>query len=248
VQSRARIVAEADGRGGTRLVTLCAPAPISLRETDQGLFLVASAQGLLGDDCLELEIVVQRDAHLCLRSAAATVAYASTMAQFSISARVAAGGSLEWRPEPLIATSKCRLRVLAHIDLEVGASLDWTDVCILGRTGEEPGEVELRVSVDHDGRPALRHQLVVGAESPGWDGPAILAMHRAVGCVVLVDPSDAGQGSPYDALSGASWAVLPLESGGRLISAVGADLIEVREAMERARSEIRSTMTVALTT
>jgi urease accessory protein len=230
VRSRARIVAEAAQGGGTRLTELSAPAPLGLRETDDGLFLVSSAQGLLAEDDLELDIVVGRGAHLRLRSAAAAVAYSSTDARLQIRARVASAASLDWSPEPLIATSKCRLRVSARIDLDQGAAVQWNDQCILGRSGEEPGELELSLSLNYMDRPALRHRIVL-SDASGWEGPAVLGDARALGTLLQFDPRAEENGPRPRPASGPSWAVLPLEAGGLIVNALGADLFEMQEAM-----------------
>ena len=75
MRASARLVAEATRAGPTRLVEVSASAPFAVRETPDGVFLVGSAQGLVGSDELELDLVVGDGASLTLRTAAASIAY-----------------------------------------------------------------------------------------------------------------------------------------------------------------------------
>ncbi|GAA3355652.1 hypothetical protein GCM10017744_019040 [Streptomyces antimycoticus] len=64
---------------------------------------------------------------------------------------------------------------------------------ILGRTGESPGHLTARLTVHRAGRPLLDQELSYGpGPGPGalgWDGGAVLGGHRAVGQLLVVDPS-----------------------------------------------------------
>jgi urease accessory protein len=42
--------------------------------------------------------------------------------------------------------------------------------------------------VNLDGHPLYRHELAVGPDADGWNGPAVLGTARATGSVLLVDP------------------------------------------------------------
>ena len=234
VKSLTRIHAERAEDGGTRFAELSATAPISLRETPDALYLVASAQGLLSDDVIRLEIVVGAGAHLRIKSAAATIAYASRDAHLEVDATVGVGGRLEWLPEPLIATARCHLVSSVQVALDADASLDWLDECILGRSDEEPGSVELGISIERGSSPLLRHRVVVGEALSGWDGPAILGVNRAIGQRVIVDPRRAEFLTTSATSSESTWALLPLDAGGVLITAVGADLVGLRNSMAEA--------------
>jgi urease accessory protein len=238
MKSLTRIHAERAEDGGTRLSELSATAPISLRETPDALYLVASGQGLLDDDLIRIEIVVGAGAQLRIRSAAATIAYTSRDARLEVNATVGAGGRLEWLPEPLIATATCHLVVSAEVDLDLDASLDWLDECLLGRSDEQPGSVELGISVERDASPLLRHRVVVGEALTGWDGPAILGPNRAIGQRVLFDPRRAEPLTTSATASDSTWAVLPLDAGGVLITALGADLVDLRNSMAEAAARV----------
>ena len=64
----ARVVAEPDGRGGTRLARLRSQAPLILRGTPESVYLVGGAGGPLGGDDLTIEIDVRPGAELTVRA------------------------------------------------------------------------------------------------------------------------------------------------------------------------------------
>ena len=218
MESRASIVAELDSRGETRIVGLSEAAPLALRWTRDAVFLVSTAQGLLGDDALELHVTVRAGATLRIRSAAAMLAYTSRNARFSVTAEVASGGFLDWEPEPLITTRHCRLSVHSHLTLAGDARLRWTESCLLGRFEEEPGDLATSISVNHDGWPLLRHELTIGSDAPSWDGPAGLGGARAIGYRVVVDPRRTAM-----TRAGAGWAAMALDTQSVVISALATD-------------------------
>ena len=80
MRATARIVAVADGRGGTRLAVLQGEVPLLPRRTGSAgpgpvtVHLVGGAAGPLGGDDLHLAVRVGPGARLRLRSVAATVA------------------------------------------------------------------------------------------------------------------------------------------------------------------------------
>ena len=229
MRSSARIVAVADLRGTTRFTELRGAAPLALRVTRDALYLVSTAQSLLGDDEVDLEILVGKGATLRVRSAAAMIAYASKGARFSITAEVEESGLLDWRPEPIIATGRCETSIDAKISLQAGAALSWHEECLLGRFGEQPGELELGLFIDHDDAPLLRQQLRVGPRAQGWNGPAVLGCERALGYRVL-----AGSWPRPRAAVGEGWGVLELDGPGTVISALASDLPELRRRIAAA--------------
>jgi urease accessory protein len=230
MRASARLVVEADPLGKTRIIELTASAPLGMRMTRDALYLIGTAQGLVGDDDLELEITVRRGATLHVRSVAATIAYASNNAHLRITCFVETGGHLGWRPEPIIATHRCRVRVSSHIYLTKGATLEWNEECLLGRCNEEPGDLDLVCNIDYDHQPLLRHQLRIGSEAGGWDGPAGIGGYRAVGYCAFV-----GEDLETEARHGKGWAACNLDGPGFVISALATNLLDLREQMEQAR-------------
>ncbi len=149
---------------------------------------------------------------------------------------VAAGGELHWLPEPLISVTGSELAVRTLVDLEPGARLVLRDELVLGRTGEGPGRLTSRLTVRVEGRPVLDQELDFGPGAPGgWDGPAVLGGHRAVGQLVVCDPEFAEKPVSPDA-SAEGAVVLPLAGPKAvLVSAVAPDALRLRLSSWTAR-------------
>ena len=232
--ARARVVAEPDGRGGSRLIGLRSCAPLLVRPTPAGVYLVGGAAGPIGGDELLLEVVVEAGAVLTLRTAAASLVLSGpgpAPSRSTIEARVESGGLLRWLPEPLVAAAGCRHRASARIELDGRAALVWREEIALGRHGEQPGSLSARVAVDVAGRPVLRQELAVGEGYLGWDGPAVTGGRRAVGSVVVADPAFAASPPPPAVLEGGHAAVLPLAGPAAQVTAVGIDAPELRRRL-----------------
>ena len=169
----AAVVAEVAAGARTRCTTLRSAPPISLRDTPDGLYLVASGAGPVGGDDLRLEVEVGRGASLVVRSAAAAMVLPGPRGMPSslrVQARV--GGSLRWEPEPTILVEGCDHRTTTIIDLAEDATLVWREVVVLGRHEEPTGSLLQRLHVDRDGAPLLRTELPIGPRWPGAEGPA----------------------------------------------------------------------------
>lgn len=230
MKARARVVAEADGRGSTRLAVVRSEAPLILRSTPGALYLVGGAGGPLGGDDLTLEIEVGPGARLTVRTAAASVALPGVgPSKVAVSATVAAGGALEWLPEPVVAAQGCDHHIRSTIVLAAGARLTWRDELVLGRHGEGAGSVVTRAHVDLAGAPLLRHELALGACHPAAAGPAVTGGARAVGSVLLVGDGGAPQES---VLLGPTAAVLPLAGGGAQVVALAGDATTLRRLLD----------------
>ena len=193
--ARAAVTAEAGPGGGTRVTGLRSAAPLLLRVTPRGVYLVGGAAGPVGGDRLRLDIRVGAGAELILRTAAASVALRGPggprkdASRLEIEASVGPGGGLRWEPEPSVAAAGCRPRVTAAVALAEGARLLWREERIAGRHGEEPGSIRSLLGVDLGAQALLRHELRVGPDAPGWAGPAGAGGGRAIGTVV-VEPTD----------------------------------------------------------
>lgn len=262
MQVRAELTAAAPSGPGrpSRLTRRLDGAPLAWRSTPDGVYLVGTAATPVGDDAVEIDVVVEAGATLVVRSAAATVAWSASGTEQAVTATVADGGMLDWRLQPLVATAGCRHRQQVGVRLEGTGALRWTEEILLGRCRERPGRLDLRLDVDLDGEALLRHQLTVGPGASGWDGPAVLGDHRAVGLILragrrsaLVDtgpgesvPGEARPGDPQrgddarvaGAGVGEGWAVLELDGPAALVTAVAADLPTLRRAMQQAAYHI----------
>jgi urease accessory protein len=229
VKARARIVAESDGQGGTRLTALRSEAPLVLRSTAEALYLVGGAGGPLGGDDLTLEITIGAGASLTVRTAAASIALPGTgPSKVQVRATVAAGGELRWLPEPVVAVAGCDHRMEVTLDLEAGAVLVWREELVLGRHKESGGSVVTRANVDLAGQPLLRHELALGPRHPTAAGPAVIAGARAVGSLLL-----AGQEMTVPAVTlGPTAAVLPLAGAGVQIVVLAEGAVELRRLLD----------------
>lgn len=230
----AAVTAVDDGRGGTRLAEMRSAAPLALRPTPRGLYLVGGAAGPIGGDHLRLRVEVGPGASLTVRTAAASVALPGRCGRTSdleVHATVADGGSLRWLPEPAVAAARCRHRLLSQISLARGARLVWRDELVLGRHGEDPGDYVSRISVDVGDRAVLRQELAVGGSHPGWRGPAVTGGCRAVGSIVVVDPRLEPLPSP-PTLATERAAVLALPGPAVQVVALAGDAVSLRRLLD----------------
>lgn len=200
VKAHAEIRAEPDGHGGVRMAVLRSQAPLLLRRTPDAVFLVGGAAGPLGGDDLRLHIQVCSGAVLQMRSVAASLAQpdpAGRPSDMSIEVDVAAGGALDWAPEPLVLTTGAHHRVHTSINLHGDAALRWRDVTVLGRHDEQSGLVEQNVTLTQDGEEVLCQQHAWGQGAPeGWSGPAVLAGARVVASEIAVRQGPASPRPP----------------------------------------------------
>ncbi|MFM9630841.1 urease accessory protein UreD [Streptomyces galilaeus] len=242
VHATARIRAREDGRGGTALPVLESDGPLALRRTrgDAGearVLLVGAMSGPLGGDRFAVEAEVGSGARLRVGSAAATIALpgqAKDEAHYAVRLDVADGGELHWLPEQLISARGSDLYVTTRADLAPGARLVLREEQVLGRVGEEPGRLTSRLVVRVGGRAVLDQELSCGPGAPGgWDGPAVLAGHRAVGQIVVVRPEFVAD--PVTArMLGESATLVPLAGPAALVTAVAADGLRLRRVLDEA--------------
>lgn len=236
------IVGPGVGTGPARVERMVHAAPVGWRVTPDAMYLVGTSASPVADDDVAIDVEVRAGANLVVRSSAATVAWRGRAggSRQRVTVRVGAGASLDWRPEPLIATAGCDHRQEVRILLAGGAALRWEEKLILGRHGEQPGRLTSRLRVDVDGAALLRHTLSVGADAPGWDGPAVLGGRRAVGLVLVAGPY---QDPP--ARSGDGWACMPLAGPGSLTVAVAPSSPELDRLVDALRPPMPATAQAA---
>ncbi|MDG4766522.1 urease accessory protein UreD [Solwaraspora sp. WMMD406] len=254
MRARARLVAEVDATGRTRLASLRGEPPLVLRRTgprtagdgdsDAGeveVHLVGAAAGPLAGDDLRLDVEVGAGARLCLRTVAASLALPGAGGGRSVLemvVRVAAGGALRWLPEPLIAAAGCDHVSRSVVELADGASLVWREELVCGRAGEPSGDARIDTVVRYAGQTLLRTDLAVGPRAAGWAGPAVLAGAKATGSMLVVRPEWADGGAPTAAPLGPGAALLPLAGGPAvLVTATGPTAHQVRAHLDRAADQ-----------
>jgi urease accessory protein len=236
------VVAETDGFGGTRLAVLRGQSPLLLRRTGARttggvtVHLVGGAAGPLRGDELRLDIEVGPGAWLEMLSVAAQLALPGRpgpASRLTITASVAAGGTLRWIPEPLIAASGCDHVAVTRVAVQDGGSLLWRDDLVCGRHGEDSGDFVADLLISYAGSALYRHELAVGPRAPGWDGAAVLGSGRAVGTVLTAGPQAAWPaGTAVPGGAGPDTAIMPLAGPGLLATAVGADIRAVRASLD----------------
>ncbi|GAA5069199.1 urease accessory protein UreD [Streptomyces similanensis] len=250
VRATARIVARDDGRGGTCLPVLAGEGPLAPRRTRGGaaearVLLVGAMSGPLGGDRLTVDARAEAGARLRIGSAAATIALPGQVpapARYDVRLTVADGGELHWLPEQLISARGSDLHVATHADLAPTARLVLREEQVLGRAGERPGRLTSRLTVRIGGRAVLDQELSCGPGAPGgWDGPAVLAGHHAVGQLVLVRPEFAH--TPVTSrLLGEGAALVPLAGPAALVSAVAPDALRLRRLLDAALGELEAAL------
>ncbi|WP_328460089.1 urease accessory protein UreD [Actinoplanes sp. NBC_00393] len=238
MRASASIVAEADGRGGTRLAVLKGESPLLLRRTgprDAGrmtVHLVSGGAGPLRGDELDLDIEVAAGAWLEIRSVAASLALPGRAglpaSRLTVTARVAAGATLRYQPEPLIAAAGCDHVAVTRVDVDEGGILLWRDDLVCGRHAEPSGDVVADTTIRYAGSTLYRHELAVGPRAPGWSGAAVLGGGRAVGTVVAAGPGVSASAS----VPAPDAAVMPLAGPGVLVTVVGADSRQVSAVLD----------------
>ena len=230
----ARITAELDSRGVTRLTQVFSDPPLILRSTPDAVYLVGGAAGPLGGDDLTLEIEAGPGARLTIRSAAASLALpgaSGATSHLKVIASVGARARLEWLPEPVIACASCRHRTHTTIALAHDSTLVWREELILGRHDEASGHLRSRIDCTVGGKPLLRNELAAGCD-PGWDGPAVLGGAGAAGSILAYAPRD--DFTLPVRPPGITGAYLCLEGGGVLFSARAEDAVALRCELDAA--------------
>ncbi|MFE1799918.1 urease accessory protein UreD [Streptomyces sp. NPDC059517] len=242
VRAAARIGARPDGRGGTALPTLESGGPLALRRTrasgsEARVMLVGAMSGPLGGDHFTVTAEVAEGARLHVGSAAATIALpgqAKEEARYDVRLKVADGGELCWLPEQLISAEGSDLRVATRVELAAEARLTLREEQVLGRVGEEPGRLSSRLTVLLAGRPLFDQELSCGPGAPGgWDGPAVLGGHRALGQLLVVRPEYVTR-PVAPRLLGEYATLTPLAGPGALVTAVAADALQLRRTLDEA--------------
>lgn len=245
VRATARIHATYNGRV-TTLPQLRSDGPFHLRRmrTDRNtakVGIIGAMSAPFGGDRLTIDVTAGDRAALEVTTAAATLALRGpTTAQATYDVRLTAGehASLRWLPQPLISAAGSNLQQTYIVELAPTARLLLREEQLLGRANEDPGHLVSRLLVHRAGRPLLDQQTAYGAPEPGWDGPAVLHGHRAVGQLLLVDPKMGNHRSPVLLREGSrdGCAVLaPLAGGPALLAtAVAPTSSALRELLDEA--------------
>lgn len=196
MNARASVTTELAG-GRTILAGLRSDPPLTLRQTGPvTVHLVSTAAGPLGGDHLELHIDVAPGTSLEIASVASTLVLPGRgRSLMVVRARVGAGATLRYAPEPTVLAAGCDHRMVVSLTLDEGASVSFREEIVFGRHGERPGACHSRFDATVAGVPLLRQEFVVG--DPAVDGsPAVYGDARCVGSVLIAGPSVAAADDP----------------------------------------------------
>ncbi len=249
VRATARITAVVRG-DTTTLPVLDGDGPFELRRlrsrgTEARVCVVGAMSAPLGGDRLRMETTVQQGAVLHVTSAAATLALRGPTqepATYGVHLTVAEHAELRWSPKPLICAAGSNLRQTWTIDLAPTARLVLREEQILGRIGEPPGHVTTRLTVRRGGSVLLDQEAEYGPGAPAWDGPAVLACHRATGQILLVDP--AFENTPTEArLYGDTpqtgyAALTPIAGPAALVTAIAPRGLQLRQLLDTVQTSL----------
>ncbi len=228
----------------------------------QAVHLVSTAAGPLGGDRLELDLDIAPGTSLEVGSVASTLVLPGDgESVMVITARVGAGAALRFAPQPTVLAAGCFHRLVVRLTLAAGAHVFWREEIVFGRYGEAPGRCHARFDATYDGRPLLRQEYTVGDPALDAS-PAVYGDARCVGTTLITpkpapappepatqSPAASGavvagdaavSGSAPEAVAGDvaeevpgdGVAVLPLAGPGVLVSALGADAVELRRRLE----------------
>lgn len=236
IQATARIVATRDG-----LPVLMSDGPLAVRRTRATgpytrVTVVGAMSAPLGGDRLAIEAEAGEGARLLVDSAAATIALPGPtpeQAHYDVRLTVGENAELHWLPEQLISAYGSDLRMRTRVELAPTARLVLREEQILGRYGEQSGTLATRLTVHRAGRPLLDQELGYGPGAPGgWDGAAVLAGHRAVGQLLVVDPEFEDKPAEPQ-LFGGTAALTPLAGPAFLVTAVAPDARQLRRVLDQ---------------
>lgn len=147
--------------------------------------LVPDGALLLAGDAVSVNISVGAGARLELVEPAGTVAYAMNGASASWDIRIdlSPAASLVWAGEPFVVSAGARVVRTTTIRMGWDSSLAMRETLVLGRHGEQTGEVRQDVVASgQNGVPILHESLDIGPES----SPLLLGGRRVVGSVLAL--------------------------------------------------------------
>lgn len=236
-----------NGTTGTRIHTLRSEPPLLLRITGAAtsdvfpgchgaqVHLVAGSAGPLAGDQLHLEIDVAADTTLFLREVGSTLLLPGQHADPSIARthiHVCPGATFTWEAEPVIAAQGCNHRNDVHIILDDGARLLLRESIVLGRHGEQPGDLHQRIRIWYADKLLYAQELTIGTHAPGWAGPAITDGYQSLGSILLVDA--ALRHNHLISAPAPETAVSPLPGPGLVITAAAPDALTLSHQLTAA--------------
>lgn len=128
--------------------------------------LVSAAATPLGGDVLHFRIVIEPEARLRIRTAAATVTLPSAQAIDSHAIwEIDVAGELDLDPEPTIVAADSRHHTSVRLGLAARGRVRLRERVQIGRSDEQHGFWSGSLHADVDGAPLLRHRIELGRGS-----------------------------------------------------------------------------------
>ncbi|MGE2721875.1 urease accessory protein UreD [Mycolicibacterium celeriflavum] len=132
--------------------------------------LVSAAATPLGGDVLHFRVVVEPEARLQIRTAAATVTLpgVKTLDSHAIW-ELDVAGELDLDPEPTVVAAASRHHTSIRLGVGAHGRIRLRERVQIGRSGERQGFWSGSLHADVDGVPLLRHRIGLGAGSVAHD-------------------------------------------------------------------------------
>jgi len=213
-------------------------------------YLLHPPGGLVGGDCLRLDIACAAGAHALITTPAAGKIYRSAGAETRVRQhlRVAAGATLEFLPTESIVFDGARCTARTLLDLEAGATAVAWDAWVMGRPasgdGFDSGRMRQSLELSVDGRPLLLERNVIDGGG-SWLRSA-WGLGGRPACVTLVawpgDERALEQARRATGIPGCDGSVT-LVDGVLVARALAAGLVALREQMERWWRAVRPVLT-----
>ncbi|KAA1251886.1 urease accessory protein UreD [Mycobacterium simiae] len=141
------------------------------------VYLLSTAMNPLGGDSANIRVIVEEDARLRLRSAAAAVVLPGAETSTSRSSwDIEVTGTLDVDLAPTVVAAAARHITSVVLNLHSAGHIRFRERVQIGRCGEEEGFWSGSLHADRNGRPMLRHRVELGAGSLADD---VIAAPRA---------------------------------------------------------------------
>ena len=237
MHSRVEIAVDAGESGRTRFTRLAADGGLAVRQTSAtGVHLIGTAAGPIGDDVIDIAIIVGRGATLQVHGVAATICLPGTdneSSQLTLTIMLHSDSNFECALPSLIVCQGARISATTEVVAEESSLLSLDEQVSLGRAGESGGEWRNRTVVDIQGRPALRQTQTSDSV---LDAVSRMSGDRlSSGAIVSrLELGPVGERPHSTTLGGAM--SLDLAVPGRLMTSVGRDLLLANRDLDSLRS------------
>jgi urease accessory protein len=220
---------------GGRLENVICQAPLTLRQVHNddpsccALCLVGTTAGPLAGDDLEFNLTLRAGATATLQATGANLAQGAHdgLSRIRTNVELGADATLRARPSTLIVADGARVEVAVRVNLAPGAHLEWSELVVLGRTGQARGAVTVRWDVTRAGRPVLRQSVdLTDPRLSAW--PGMLAGGRVLGSGLITGPNVLAR-----TIVASETAVLAkLDGETALLTVLGSDAAAVRQTVD----------------